>query len=128
MDAPSLPPWTLALRFALELAALAACGRWGFVAGGSGAFGWAVGTACVLCAAAAWGTFAVPGDPSRSGRAPVPVSGVVRLVVEALVFGGGAAALVVLGAWVWLAVYAAGLVVHHASAVPRVRWLLAQKR
>lgn len=125
---PRLPAWTLALRFALELTALAATGRWGYVAAGGGALGGAAGTACVLVAAAAWGTFAVPGDPSRSGRAPVPVSGAVRLAVEALVFGGGAAALAGLGAWAWLGAYAAGLVLHHVSARARVRWLLAQPR
>lgn len=125
---PTLPGWSLALRFALELSALAALGRCGFVAVGGGAFGWAAGTASVIVAAAAWGTFAVPGDPSRSGRAPVPVSGAARLALEAAVFGGGAAALAALGAWAWLGAYAVGLVAHHASAGARVRWLLSQRQ
>ena len=78
-----------------------------------------------LLAMAAWGTFNVPGDRSRSGRAPVPVPGFVRLMVEFDVF----AASVIIG---WFASPTAsmtllGLVVlHYALSIDRIQWLLAQ--
>jgi len=66
----SLHPISLALRFLLELAALIALGLWGAHQAGI-----ALALALPATAAALWGIFAVPGDPSRSGKAPVPVSG-----------------------------------------------------
>ena len=78
--------WNAALRFGLELACLT----------GIGIAGWLVSplvaVAGVVVAAAAWGIFAVPGDPSRSGHAPVVVPGWLRLFLELTVFLGGASA------------------------------------
>ncbi|WP_292315447.1 YrdB family protein [Mesorhizobium sp.] len=50
-----------------------------------------------LVAAALWGTFAVPDDPSRSGRAPVPVPGAARLALELVILFGGAAGFYLVG-------------------------------
>ena len=89
-------PLKLTLRFLLELAALAAMGVWGW----SLSDGWLrflLALGIPLVAAAAWGTFAVPNDPSRSGNAPIAVSGIVRLGVEAAVFGGAVWALFDMG-------------------------------
>lgn len=116
--------WTLALRFVLEMAALV-----GLVVGGreliDGTAGQVVGIIVAVVAAAAWGLFNVPGDPSRSGRAPVVVSGIVRLCVEfdVLVFGAAG--------WI-LAAPAIGIVflvlvaVHYATTRPRLRWLISR--
>ena len=123
-DAPTMPAWTLALRFVLEMVALV-----GMVVGGraliDGTAGQVVGIVVAVVAAAAWGTFNVPGDPSRSGRAPVAVSGIVRLCVEfdVLVFGAAG--------WM-LAAPAVGIVfvvlvaVHYATTRPRLLWLLSR--
>ncbi len=35
---------------------------------------------------AIWGTFAVPNDPSRSGSAPIVISGMQRLIIELGIF------------------------------------------
>ncbi len=68
----------LALRFLLELAALGAMGYWGWTQHeGPVRWRWAIGLP--LVAAVLWGTFAVPNDPSRSGQAPVPIPGILRL-------------------------------------------------
>lgn len=117
--------WNLALRFLLELAALAglATYAWGLT---SGLLRFVVAIAVVTGAAAIWTIFAVPGDPSRSGHAPVPVRGIVRLGLELVVLFGGA-----------LAFYAAGLssagvalallvAIHYALSTDRLVWLLAQ--
>lgn len=125
---PSSPPpmaaWNLALRFALELAALAGLvvGAWHLV---EGPLRWPLGIAAPLLAATVWGTFNVPDDPSRSGNAPRPVSGPTRLALELIVLAagfGGFAIADLTGAAVALG---AATVIHYAVAWRRVRWLLA---
>ncbi len=74
-------PVNLAVRFFLELSALASFGIWGWRLREDG-WRFALALAIPLTAAALWGTFAVPDDPSRSGSAPVPVPGILRLAIE----------------------------------------------
>jgi hypothetical protein len=74
----------LAVRFALELCALAALAYAGFQAGG--AVGWLLAVALPVAAAALWGAFVAP-------KRAVDASAPVRLLVEALVLGGAAVAL-----------------------------------
>ena len=115
--------WQLALRFGLELASLYALGAWvaqRFDGGWRYAAGW--GSAAMV--AALWVTFAVVGDPSRSGNAPVPVPGPVRLALELAVFISGAAALAARGQWLAFAAFVSVLVVHHAGTTARIAWLL----
>jgi hypothetical protein len=116
-------PLNLAFRFLLELAALMALGRWGWTQS-SGLLRNILAVSIPLGVAIAWGTFAVPDDPSRSGRAPVPVPGVVRLVLELAIFSAASWALwqsetrtlgIVLGLCV---------IVHYALSYDRVLWLL----
>lgn len=121
-ETPDMAGWNLGLRFLLEMAALA-----GIVLGGreliDGTTGQIVGIAVAIGAAAAWGTFNVPGDPSRSGAAPVAVSGLVRLCVEFDVLALGAAGLLLTtpGLGVVFIVLTAA---HYATSTPRLRWLL----
>ncbi|HUV09586.1 MAG TPA: DUF2568 domain-containing protein, partial [Acidimicrobiia bacterium] len=71
----------------------------------------------------AWGTFNVVDDPSRSGAAPVEVSGRTRLAIEALILGAGVAGVAI----AWRTEIAIGLVVviafHYAMSWSRVAWL-----
>lgn len=78
-------------------------------------------------AATVWGVFAVPDDPSRGGKAPVPVPGWLRLVLELLIFGGGVAGFAFFAAPVAGAILAGLVVVHLAFSTGRTRWLLAQR-
>ena len=116
-------PVNLGFRLVLELAAFSALAIGGYAVG-TGAFSWVLAVGLPVAGVAAWGTFNVPGDRSRSGEAPVPVPGAVRLLVEASVFG---VAIVV----VWFAspTYAVallvGVVVHYALSIDRIKWLLA---
>jgi hypothetical protein len=116
----------LTVRFVLELAALFAFGAWGFSAS-EGALRYFAAVLAPLVAAAAWGTFAVPGDPSRSGRAPVPIGGAARLLLEAAFFGTALLATWRLGRTT-LAV-AAGIVlaVHYVASHERIAWLLKRR-
>lgn len=80
-----------------------------------------------LAVAVIWGTFAVAGDPSRSGSAPVAVPGVVRLGLELGVFTFAVSALYDLGAEVLSAAMAIAVVVHYVASHDRVRWPLKHR-
>jgi hypothetical protein len=118
-------PVNLALRFLLELAALGSYAVWGSQQA-DGWLGYLLAFALPLLGAAFWGTFAVPGDPSRSGKAPVPVPGWLRLALELLIFGLATYCLYDAGyanAGGWF-----GLItlVHYFVSYDRIRWLLSQ--
>lgn len=115
----------LAIRFGLEIGALVALGS-ATAARFTGAGAYLAGLGAAAAVAVVWSTFAVVGDPSRSGKAPVPVPGVLRLAIELAVFVGGAAALGASGSWAAFDVYVAALAFHHAMTRQRVRWLLEQ--
>jgi hypothetical protein len=120
-----MPGWNMALRFVLELAALAgiAIGAWST---GSGWASWLGSVVAPLIAATAWGVFTVPDDPSRPGQARVPVAGWVRLLLEVAVFGAGALGFWVAGVRTAAWIYLLALIVHHAASMPRTRWLIGQ--
>jgi hypothetical protein len=79
-------PVNLLVRFLLELSALFVLGLWGWHRRDDG-LRILIALTIPLIAAALWGTFAVPNDPTRSGSAPVPVSGLLRLALELGFFG-----------------------------------------
>ena len=116
-------PVNLALRFLLELAALAALGVWGWQQSDSW-LRFVLAIAVPIIAAAIWGTFNVPDDPSRSGAAPVAVPGILRLAIELALFlfavwalddTGYTSASLVLGLIVAL---------HYIASYDRIRWLM----
>jgi hypothetical protein len=116
-------PWNLALRFLLELAALAGLGVAGWSLA-SGFWRWLLVILLPLTAAVLWGVFAVPGDPSRSGGAPVPVPGVVRLVLELAILFAGAAGCYLSGYRTAGLVIATLVLAHYAISYDRIGWLL----
>jgi hypothetical protein len=80
----------LALRFVLELCILFAVGLWGVQTGSTTAAKIALGLGTPLLAAAIWGSFIAPRARWRA-RDPL------RLVLELVVFGVAAAALLAVG-------------------------------
>jgi hypothetical protein len=120
-------PIALAVRFFLEMASLAAFGFWAWHTA-PGGFRWIAALALPVAVAVAWGVFAVPGDPSRSGRAPVATPGPLRLLLELIVFFGSAVALAASNAPAVALAYAIILVLYHVTAYERIRWLLGQKQ
>ncbi len=118
-------PINLGLRFLLELCALAATATYGWTQF-DGALRWILALAGPLLFMVLWATFAVPDDPSRSGAAPVPVPGALRLALEFALLGFAAWALHVAGYTRPSLVYATCLTLHYATSWDRVIWLLKQ--
>jgi hypothetical protein len=120
MSSISINLW---LRFALELMALFGLGlaSWRH---SDGVLRWILVISVPVTAAALWGIFAVPDDPSRSGNAPIPVPGGLRLLLEFAILGGGAGAYIISGYRMPGLVMLAALVVHYAVSYDRVIWLL----
>jgi len=83
----SVRGFALVVRFICELGMLAGYAYWGFDTG-DGAWGWVLGIGTPLLVAAIWWAFVSP-------KAKWPVSTPIRLMIEAVLFGGAAAALIV---------------------------------
>ena len=118
-------PLNLAIRFLLELAGLAALAHWGW----SQHEGWlrfVLAIGLPLLAAALWATFAVPDDPSRSGKAPVPVPGIVRLVLELAFFAAATWAIYDAGNATLSIILATAVAIHYAVSYDRIIWLLGR--
>jgi hypothetical protein len=116
-------PFNLTIRFLLELSALVATGIWGW----NQYDGWirfVLSFGIPVTLAAVWGIFAVPNDPSRSGKAPIPVPGIVRLGIELAIFSFATWTIQDLGytriSWIFGIIAA----VHYAISYDRIRWLL----
>ena len=120
-------PLNLAFRFLLELCALVIFGLWGWNSTTS-ALRYLLVATLPLLAAVLWGTFNVPDDPSRSGKAPVPVSGFLRFTLELAFFALAVLVLCDLG-WITPAwIFSAAVLVHYALSYDRIAWLLKQKK
>lgn len=126
MPSSELSALQAVLRFLIELAALVmwCIAGWNIT---DSSLRWMLAIALPLACAVVWGTFRVPGDASASGEAPIPVPGIVRLLLELDVLFGAAVA----GAVFWkpfpAAVLAVATVGHYAATTSRVRWLLAHR-
>jgi hypothetical protein len=118
-------PVNLAIRFLLELAAYVAMGYWGWTRR-EGPLRYVLAIGVPVLAAVLWATFAVPDDPSRSGKAPVPVPGIVRLVLELAFFAFATWALYSAGSTRLGLILAVVVVVHYAVSYDRIGWLVRQ--
>ena len=118
-------PINLAIRFLLEIAALLAMGVWGWYQS-EGWLRFVLALGIPLIAAIVWGTFAVPDDPSRSGKAPVAVPGIVRLIIEAAIFIFAVWALYDLGFIGLSLLFGIIVVIHYLASYDRVLWLIKQ--
>ncbi|MDB4584864.1 YrdB family protein [Draconibacterium sp.] len=119
-------PLNLAFRFLLELTALIAMGIWG----------WQLSDLFIrfllvwgipVLAAVLWGVFAVPGDPSRSGKAPIPVHGAIRLILELGFFAFATWIFYRLNHRLLSMVMGGAVVFHYLISWERVLWLIRQK-
>ena len=119
-------PVNLAIRFALEVTAIVSFSVWGLKLLDS----WVSIILAILLPlifALLWGVFAVPNDPSRSGKTVVVTPGPIRLVLELVLFGAAAWMLFDLDfqkpGWILSAL----VLIHYVSSYDRIAWLLKQK-
>lgn len=115
-------PLNLALRFMLEIAALASIGYWGWNAF-EGVLRVAMTIGLPLCGAIIWAVFRVDNDPKD---APVAVPGLVRLAIEITLLMGGSIALYFAGAVNLSWVLAALITIQYLISYQRIRWLVKQ--
>lgn len=102
---------------------LISLGMWGW-AQGEGASRIFYSLATPILAAALWGLFAVPDDPSRSGKAPMPVPGWTRIILELVLFSVAVLALYTLRYPVIAFVFALAVVGHYVWSFGRMVWLV----
>lgn len=118
-------PLNLTLRFGLELAALASVALWaGEQAEGMLSVLYMVSALALFLGI--WGTFNVLDDPSRSGKAPIQVPGVVRLCIELILLGLGVCALYVIGYEKISFAVALLIGIHYLFSYKRIMWLLSR--
>ncbi len=118
-------PVNLLFRFLLELAVLGVVAIWSWKSIESWA-GMVLAFVIPFVMAVIWGTFAVPDDPSRSGNAPVPTPGALRLLLELFFFSFAVWCCFDMG-WSGLAkIFAALVLFHYLISLDRIRWLLDQ--
>jgi hypothetical protein len=119
-------PINLAVRFLLEVAGLSALGWWGWLEG-DGALRYVLALGLPAIAALVWGLLTVPGDPSRSGKAPVEIPGTARLVLEVAFFVVATWALVASGAVMIGYTYGIVAAIHNAVSYDRLLWLIRMR-
>ncbi|MCB0531604.1 MAG: YrdB family protein [Lewinellaceae bacterium] len=118
-------PINLIIRFLLEITALVSVGMWGWKQND----GWlryvlAIGIPLIL--ATIWGTFNVQDDPSRSGSAPIPTPGLIRLAIELGMFALAIWALYDSGFTKASLIIAIIVLLHYLASYDRVIWLLSK--
>jgi hypothetical protein len=118
-------PINLAVRFFLELTALVAMSFWGWNQG-VGVLRFVLAFGIPVIAAAIWVTFAVPNDPSRSGKAPVSVSGILRLILELIFFSFATWTIYSAGATTLSWVFGIVILAHYILSYDRLHWLIKQ--
>ena len=118
-------PINLALRFLLEISALAGIGYWGWKQH-EGLWRLVCGIGIPVALMAIWVIFAVPNDPSRSGEAPIVTPGIIRLIYELLFFGFAVWALGQNGHSRLGLYFAIIIVLHYVISYDRIIWLLSQ--
>jgi len=123
--APQVAPVHLAIRFALELALLAALAYWGWHLGGGDLAGLILAVALPIVAAALWAVFRTPRD-TREARPIVPIPGAVRLALEFALIGLAAYGLWTSGSRAAAETLLTVFALHYAVTWPRVAWLIRQ--
>ena len=113
-------PINLAVRFILELTVLIVIGIWG-ATNFNGFYSYAIGLGTPIILATLWGVFAVPNDPSRSGKTVIKTPGSIRLIFELLFFTAGAYALYSLNYINLFYAFSLITILHYLVSIDRIR-------
>ena len=117
-------PINLAVRFLLELVALISFATWGWKQT-DGWFRFVLALAIPIISASIWGTFAVPNDPSRSGAAPIAISGILRLILELLFFAFAVWCVKDIDLVKTSIIYGFIILIHYILSYDRIHWLMS---
>lgn len=118
-------PINLLFRFLLELMALFVMGLWGWKQS-QGLTAFLLALILPILLAVIWGVFAVPDDPSRSGKAPIATPGIIRLLIELGFFIFSTWALYDMGYTMMSVVFGVLVGLHYIISYDRITWLLSQ--
>lgn len=116
-------PVNLLFRFLLEIAVLLIVALWCWRSF-DGWMGLVLAFVLPFLLALIWGTFTVPDDPSRSGKAPVPIPGLFRLLLELVIFCFATWCLYSLRMPYLSGIFAAITGLHYLISADRIRWLI----
>ena len=116
-------PINLMLRFILEISALISAGLWGWNYS-EDLLRYILVVTIPAMLVIVWGVFNVPNDPSRSGNAPVVVSGIVRLGIECTIFAIAIWSLYSTGNTKLALIFAATVFAHYVFSYKRIFWML----
>lgn len=116
-------PVNLAVRFLLEIIMLVTLGYWGWHAN-SGWLQYAAAAGLPITAAVLWGVFRIQNDPKP---APVEVPGMVRLLIEWVLFGATVLALYNLGHFTLSIIIAVTVKLHYIISYDRTWAMLRNK-
>lgn len=118
-------PFNLIIRFFLEISALIAAGIWGYQQSENWfRYLWALMIPVLMMTI--WVIFNVPGDPSRSGAAPIVIPGFMRLLLEFAFFAFAIWALQKTGNPRLSLSMGIIVFLHYLLSYDRVAWLLSQ--
>ena len=118
-------PFNLGLRFILEMMALFSIAFWGW-SQHSGWLKYSLAAGLPIIMALIWGIFAVPNDPSRSGKTVVPTPGWIRFILELVIFGIAVWAFYTNGYPYVGLLFMAFVILHYAFSIGRIKWLFGQ--
>jgi len=118
-------PLNLGLRFILEMTMLFAIAFWGWTQH-EGWLKYFLSIGLPVLFAIIWGVFAVPNDPSRSGKTVVVTPGWIRLVLEIIFFMLGFWALNDIGYRLIAFIYLLFVILHYSFSISRLRWIIKQ--
>ena len=118
-------PINLLFRFLLELMALFIMALWGWRQS-QGLTAFLLALTLPILLAVIWGVFAVPDDPSRSGKAPIATPGIIRLLIELGFFIFSTWALYNMGYTIMIIGFGLSVGLHYAISYDRIMWLLSR--
>ena len=116
----------LFVRFLLEVAAIITFGAWGYSLSGQ----WSRFLLIILFPlvfSGIWGIFAVPDDPSRSGKTVIPTPGAIRLAIELSLFAVATWMLIGLRKPLLGWIFGGVVLLHYLVSYDRIAWLLKQR-
>jgi hypothetical protein len=116
----------LAVRFLLEHTALFSIAIWSWELS-DGWIRYLIAPGIPITVTAIWATFTVPNDGSRSGKSLIATPGIIRLLIELLIFVFAVWALYELKLEILSLVFGAIVLFHYLVSYKRIIWLMSKK-